>query len=67
MNDSGNVPNSRYKLIIVVMGVIKISNEALRMLVGIGSRSYDFDADFIMIFLTSSSDAGFKLKSLCFI
>ena len=30
----------------------------------VGSRSHDFDADFIMIFLTSSSDAGSKLKSL---
>ena len=67
MNDSGNVPDSRDKLIIVVimvMGLIEISNKALRMFVGIGSRSHDFDADFIMIFLTSSSDAGSKLKSL---
>ena len=63
MNDIENVPDSRDKLIIVVMGLIKISNKALRMFVGIGSRSHDFDADFIMIFLTSS-DAGSKLKSL---
>ena len=56
MNDSGKVPDSRDKLIIFVMGLIKISNKALRMFVGIGSRSHDFDADFIMIFLTSSSD-----------
>ena len=46
------------------MGLIKISNKALRMFVGIGSRSHDFDADFIMIILTSSSDAGSKLKKL---
>ena len=64
LNDSGNVPDYKDKLIIVVMGFIKISNKALRMFVGIGSRSHDFDADFIMIFLTSSSDAGSKLKSL---
>ena len=31
---------------------------------GIGSMSHDFDANFIMIFLTSSSDAGSKLKTL---
>ena len=37
------------------------------MLVGIGSRSHDFDADFMMIFLTSSFDTGSKLKSLFFI
>ena len=64
MNESGNVPDSRDKLIIVVLGFIKISNKALRMLVGTGSRSHDFDADFIMISLTSSSEAGSKLKSL---
>ena len=64
MNDSGNVPDSRDKLIIAVMGLITISKKALRMFVGIGSRSHDFDADFIMIFLTSSSDAGSKLKSV---
>ena len=58
------VPDFRDKLIIVVMGFIEISNKALRMLVGIGSRSHDFDADFLMIFLTLSSDAGSKLKSL---
>ena len=62
LNDSGNVPDSRDQLIIVVMGLIKISNKALRMFFGIGSRSHD--ADFIMIFLTSSSDAGSKLKRL---
>ena len=67
MNDSGNVPDSRVKIIIVVMGFIKISNKALIMFVGIGSRSHDFDADFIMIFLTSSSDPGSKLKSLLLI
>ena len=49
LNDSGNVPDSRDKLIIVVMGLIKIFNKALKMFVGIGSRSHDFDADFIMI------------------
>ena len=52
LNDGGNVPDSRDKLIIVVMGLIKISNKALRMFVGIRSRSHYFDADFIMIFLT---------------
>ena len=31
------------------MGLIKISNKALRMLVVIESRSHDFDADFIII------------------
>ena len=67
LNDSGNVPDSRDKLIIAVIGLIKISNKALRMFVGIGSRSYDFDSDFIMIFLTSFSDAGSKLKSSFFI
>ena len=38
--------------IIVVMGLNNIWNKALRMFVGIGLRSHDLDADFIMIFLT---------------
>ena len=46
------------------MGLIKISNKVLTVFVGIGPRSHDFDADFIMIFLNSSSNAGSKLKSL---
>ena len=43
-----------------VMGVIDMSRQFFNTLVGMGSRSHDFDDELKIIFLISSSDARSK-------
>ena len=47
-------------LIMSVMGVIIMSRQFFNTLVGMGSRSHDFDDELKLSFLISSSDARLK-------
>ena len=47
-------------LIMSVMGVINMSRQFFNKLVGMGSRSHDFDDELKIGFLISSSDARSK-------
>ena len=47
-------------LIMSVMGVIIMSRQFFNMLVGMGSKSHDFDDELKISFLISSSDARSK-------
>ena len=56
----GNVLVSIVMLIMSVMGVINMSRQFFNTLLGIGSRSHDFDDELNISFLISSSDARSK-------
>ena len=57
-----NVLVSIEMLIMSVMGVINMSRQFFNTLVGMGSRSHDFDDELKISFLISSSDARAKCK-----
>ena len=60
----GNVLVSIEMLIMSVMGVINMSRQFFNTLVGMGSRSHDFDDELKISFLISSSDAHSKTFTL---
>ena len=61
MNFLGKVLVSIEMLIMSVIGVINMSRQFFNTLVGMGSRTHDFDDEFKISFLISSSDALSKM------
>ena len=60
MKFCGNVLVSIEMLIMSVMGVINMSRQFFNTLVGMGSRSHDFDDELKISFLISSTDTRSK-------
>ena len=59
----GTTPLLREAFMMTVIGLRSMSMFCLRMLVGIGSRSHDFELDEHISFLTKDSHTGEKQSS----
>ena len=60
----GNIPSERDKLMMLVMGVMRMSMHSLTIVVGHGSSLQDLLGEEEISFLTSSSVTGEKADNL---